>query len=161
MSVTRQLNLCQDARFIFKSYSSSLPYIYYKVTVLVYPKNKLYLINKAHSSLLYYLYCLWNSIKDLFSFKPPFFFSESGCKGKKFIIYLPNNFGSFFSFFLLCSSLCERKEENKKLIITSPTLQIIQGTLLSFSKAGAKVEHLNITAKHYNHFFWTFFNQNS
>ena len=113
MSVTRQLNLCQDARFIFKSYSSSLPYIYYKVTVLVYPKNKLYLINKAHSSLLYYLYCLWNSIKDLFSFKPPFFFSESGCKGKKFIIYLPNNFGSFF-FFFSSLQLSVRKERRKQ-----------------------------------------------
>ena len=50
----------------------------------------------CQASLLYYLYCLCNSIIDRLSIRLTDFLSESGCKGKNFIAYLPNIFESFF-----------------------------------------------------------------
>jgi len=83
------------------------------------------------------------------------FFSESGCKGKNFKTYLPNIFGSFFSFFfflfprrLSCRKGGKKKKEEKK---TGHRFlkEECQLALLSFSKAGAKVR----TLKHNTSFF--------
>ena len=62
--------------------------------------------------LLYYLYCLCKLFKDRF-FLRWLFFSESGCKGKNFIRYLPNIFGSFF-IFLFPRRLSVRKGGKRK-----------------------------------------------
>ena len=63
------------------------------MTVLLFTRN---LTISCQASLLYYLYCLCNSIIDRLSIWLTDFLSESGCKGKNFITYLPNVFGSFF-----------------------------------------------------------------
>ena len=91
------------------------------------------------------------------------FLSESGCKGKDFITYLPNFFGSFFSFsFFLRFWLSLRKERRKvekerSVTLTAPFLcQDVNRSLLSFSKAGAKVEDLALRSKYIKHFFSLF-----
>lgn len=95
---------------------------------------------------MYYLYCLCKSVQRSLVSRL-LFFSESGCKGKNFKAYLPNIFGSFFSFFfflfprrLSCRKGGKKKKEEK------PGHRFLkeecQLALLSFSKAGAKVRTL-------------------
>ena len=96
---------------------------------------------------MYYLYCLCKSVQRSLVSRL-LFFSESGCKGKNFKAYLPNIFGSFFSFFfflfprrLSCRKGGKKKKEEKK---TGHRFlkEECQLALLSFSKAGAKVRTL-------------------
>ena len=114
----------------------------------------------CQASLLYYLYCLCNSIIDRLSIWLTDFLSESGCKGKNFITYLPNIFGSFFSklFFRFCRKAfryhlsCERSEgpgptEAPKL---TAFRSACQPSFVSFQKTAAKVRTLS-------HIFQMFF----
>ena len=96
---------------------------------------------------MYYLYCLCKSVQRSLVSRL-LFFSESGCKGKNFKAYLPNIFGSFFSFFLFSlssSSLLSKgrqKEKGRKKTGHRFLKEECQLALLSFSKAGAKVRTL-------------------
>ena len=96
---------------------------------------------------MYYLYCLCKSVQRSLVSRL-LFFSESGCKGKNFKAYLPNIFGSFFSFFLFplsSSSLVSKgrqKEKGRKKTGHRFLKEECQLALLSFSKAGAKVRTL-------------------
>ena len=84
----------------------------------------------CQASLLYYLYCLCNSIIDRLSIRLTDFLSESGCKGKNFITYLPNIFESFFqsSFFFVSAgrlsaiiSLAKgRKDQDRRKLQSLP-----------------------------------------
>ena len=96
---------------------------------------------------MYYLYCLCKSVQRSLVSRL-LFFSESGCKGKNFKAYLPNIFGSFFSFFLFSlssSSLLSKgrqKEKGRKKTGHRFLKEECQLALLPFSKAGAKVRTL-------------------
>ena len=46
---------------------------------------------------------------------------ESGCKGKNFISYLPNVFGSFFSFCFFKGKIPERNKPKQKKYVRVPT----------------------------------------
>lgn len=84
------------------------------------------------------------------------FFSESGCKGKNFIRYLPNIFGSFFLFFFfLVVSLCEReaKEKGKSSWHRSQWKAAVAGFVW---KAGAKVRTLKHIFQMFRKFFFHF-----
>ena len=84
----------------------------------------------CQASLLYYLYCLCNSIIDRLSIRLTDFLSESGCKGKNFIVYLPNIFESFFSkvlFFISAGRLSAiislakgRKDQDRRKLQSLP-----------------------------------------
>ena len=115
----------------------------------------------CQASLLYYLYCLCNSIIDRLSIRLTDFLSESGCKGKNFIVYLPNIFGSFFfrsSLFSFCRKAfryhlsCERSEGPKPA--EAPRLTAFhsacQPSFVSFQKKAAKIRTLS-------HIFQMFF----
>ena len=107
---------------------------------------------------MYYLYCLCKSVQRSLVSRL-LFFSESGCKGKNFKAYLPNIFGSFFSFFfsflfprrLSCRKGGKKKKEEK------PGHRFLkeecQLALLSFSKAGAKVRTLKHNFQMFRKFF--------
>ncbi len=95
---------------------------------------------------MYYLYCLCKSVQRSLVSRL-LFFSESGCKGKNFKAYLPNIFGSFFSFFLFSlssSSLLSKGRQKEKGRRTRHRFlkEECQLAQLSFSKAGAKVRTL-------------------
>ena len=67
---------------------------------------------------------------------------ESGCKGKNFISYLPNVFGSSFHLSFFPSSLL-RKGEQKKDCFTDPdSRKSVSTNAAYFLKAGAKVRTL-------------------
>ena len=99
-------------------------------------------------------YCLCNLFIDRF-FLTKAFLSESGCKDKDFISYLPNFFEVFFHFFFfrgslrsvawqrLPPSLLSLQNVSRKWFQTANRLfrisQNVISSLLSFSKAGAKV----------------------
>ena len=112
---------------------------------------------------MYYLYCLCKSVQRSLVSRL-LFFSESGCKGKNFKAYLPNIFGSFFSFFfflfprrLSCRKGGKKKKEEK------PGHRFLkeecQLALLSFSKAGAKVRTLKHNFQMFRKFFSLFFSK--
>lgn len=110
---------------------------------------------------MYYLYCLCKSVQRSLVSRL-LFFSESGCKGKNFKAYLPNIFGSFFSFFfflfprrLSCRKGGKKKKEEKK---TGHRFlkEECQLALLSFSKAGAKVRTLKHNFQMFRKFFFHF-----
>lgn len=112
---------------------------------------------------MYYLYCLCKSVQRSLVSRL-LFFSESGCKGKNFKTYLPNIFGSFFSFFLfsfLVVSLVEREAKRKRK--KNPGHRFLkeecQLALLSFSKAGAKVRTLKHNFQMFRKFFSLFFSK--
>ncbi len=130
---------------------------YYKYWRFFFTRN---LTISCQASLLYYLYCLCNSIIDRLSIRLTDFLSESGCKGKNFIAYLPNIFESFFSklFFRFCRKAfryhlsCERSEgpgpaEAPKL---TAFRSACQPSFVSFQKTAAKVRTLS-------HIFQMFF----
>ena len=114
--------------------------------------------------LLYYLYCLCKSVQRSLVSRL-LFFSESGCKGKNFKAYLPNIFGSFFSFFLFSlssSSLLSKgrqKEKGRKKTGHRFLKEECQLALLSFSKAGAKVRTLKHNFQMFRKFFSFFFSK--
>jgi len=92
------------------------------------------------------------------------FFSESGCKGKNFKAYLPNIFGSFFSFFLFSlssSSLLSKGRQKEKGRRTRHRFlkEECQLAQLSFSKAGAKVRTLKHNFQMFRKFFSLFFSK--
>ena len=131
---------------------------YYKYWRFFFTRN---LTISCQASLLYYLYCLCNSIIDRLSIRLTVFLSESGCKGKNFITYLPNVFGSFFfksSLFGFCRKAfryhlsCERSEGPKPA--EAPRLTAFrsacQPSFVSFQKTAAKVRTLS-------HIFQMFF----
>ena len=68
------------------------------------------------------------------------FLFESGCKGKNFISYLPNVFGSFFSFFFLKGKVS--KETNrlrkKKVRVLTPFLSECQSNAAPVLESGCK-----------------------
>ena len=111
---------------------------------------------------MYYLYCLCKSVQRSLVSRL-LFFSESGCKGKNFKAYLPNIFGSFFSFFLFSlssSSLLSKgrqKEKGRKKTGHRFLKEECQLALLSFSKAGAKVRTLKHNFQMFRKFFFSFF----
>ena len=106
---------------------------------------------------MYYLYCLCKSVQRSLVSRL-LFFSESGCKGKNFKAYLPNIFGSFFSFLfprrLSCRKGGKKKKEEK------PGHRFLkeecQLALLSFSKAGAKVRTLKHNFQMFRKLFFHF-----
>ena len=110
---------------------------------------------------MYYLYCLCKSVQRSLVSRL-LFFSESGRKGKNFKAYLPNIFGSFFSFFfsflfprrLSCRKGGKKKKEEK------PGHRFLkeecQLALLSFSKAGAKVRTLKHNFQMFPEVFFIF-----
>ena len=110
---------------------------------------------------MYYLYCLCKSVQRSLVSRL-LFFSESGCKGKNFKAYLPNIFGSFFSFFLFSlssSSLLSKgrqKEKGRKKTGHRFLKEECQLALLSFSKAGAKVRTLKHNFQMFRKFFFHF-----
>ena len=110
---------------------------------------------------MYYLYCLCKSVQRSLVSRL-LFFSESGCKGKNFKAYLPNIFGSFFSFFLFSlssSSLLSKgrqKEKGRKKTGHRFLKEECQLALLSFSKAGAKVRTLKHNFQMFRKFFFIF-----
>ena len=110
---------------------------------------------------MYYLYCLCKSVQRSLVSRL-LFFSESGCKGKNFKTYLPNIFGSFFSFFLFSlssSSLLSKgrqKEKGRKKTGHRFLKEECQLALLSFSKAGAKVRTLKHNFQMFRKFFFHF-----
>ena len=105
--------------------------------------------------LLYYLYCLCKLFKDRF-FLRWLFFSESGCKGKNFIRYLPNIFGSFFLFFFfLVVSLCEREAKEKGKVPGTVLNRKTTGAGFVW-KAGAKVRTLRHIFQMFRKFFFFF-----
>ena len=106
---------------------------------------------------MYYLYCLCKSVQRSLVSRL-LFFSESGCKGKNFKAYLPNIFGSFFSFFLFSlssSSLLSKGRQKEKGRRTRHRFlkEECQLALLSFSKAGAKVRTLKHNFQMFRKFF--------
>ena len=111
---------------------------------------------------MYYLYCLCKSVQRSLVSRL-LFFSESGCKGKNFKAYLPNIFGSFFSFFLFSlssSSLLSKgrqKEKGRKKTGHRFLKEECQLALLSFSKAGAKVRTLKHNFQMFPEVFFSFF----
>ena len=113
---------------------------------------------------MYYLYCLCKSVQRSLVSRL-LFFSESGCKGKNFKAYLPNIFGSFFSFFLFSlssSSLLSKgrqKEKGRKKTGHRFLKEECQLALLSFSKAGAKVRTLKHNFQMFRKFFSLFFSK--
>ena len=113
---------------------------------------------------MYYLYCLCKSVQRSLVSRL-LFFSESGCKGKNFKAYLPNIFGSFFSFFLFSlssSSLLSKgrqKEKGRKKTGHRFLKEECQLALLSFSKAGAKVRTLKHNFQMFRKFFSFFFSK--
>ena len=110
---------------------------------------------------MYYLYCLCKSVQRSLVSRL-LFFSESGRKGKNFKAYLPNIFGSFFSFFLFSlssSSLLSKgrqKEKGRKKTGHRFLKEECQLALLSFSKAGAKVRTLKHNFQMFRKFFFHF-----
>lgn len=109
---------------------------------------------------MYYLYCLCKSVQRSLVSRL-LFFSESGCKGKNFKAYLPNIFGSFFSFFLFSlssSSLLSKGRQKEKGRRTRHRFlkEECQLALLSFSKAGAKVRTLKHNFQMFRKFFFHF-----
>ena len=109
---------------------------------------------------MYYLYCLCKSVQRSLVSRL-LFFSESGCKGKNFKAYLPNIFGSFFSFFLFSlssSSLLSKGRQKEKGRRTRHRFlkEECQLALLSFSKAGAKVRTLKHNFQMFRKFFFIF-----
>ncbi len=110
---------------------------------------------------MYYLYCLCKSVQRSLVSRL-LFFSESGCKGKNFKAYLPNIFGSFFSFFffsLSSSSLLSKgrqKEKGRKKTGHRFLKEECQLALLSFSKAGAKVRTLKHNFQMFSEVFFHF-----
>lgn len=113
---------------------------------------------------MYYLYCLCKSVQRSLVSRL-LFFSESGCKGKNFKAYLPNIFGSFFSFFLFSlssSSLLSKgrqKEKGRKKTGHRFLKEECQLALLSFSKAGAKIRTLKHNFQMFRKFFSLFFSK--
>ena len=112
---------------------------------------------------MYYLYCLCKSVQRSLVSRL-LFFSESGCKGKNFKAYLPNIFGSFFSFFLFSlssSSLLSKGRQKEKGRRTRHRFlkEECQLALLSFSKAGAKVRTLKHNFQMFRKFFSFFFSK--
>ena len=110
---------------------------------------------------MYYLYCLCKSVQRSLVSRL-LFFSESGCKGKNFKAYLPNIFGSFFSFFLFSlssSSLLSKGRQKEKGRRTRHRFlkEECQLALLSFSKAGAKVRTLKHNFQMFPKVFFSFF----
>ena len=112
---------------------------------------------------MYYLYCLCKSVQRSLVSRL-LFFSESGCKGKNFKAYLPNIFGSFFSFFfflfprrLSCRKGGKKKKEEK----TGHRFlkEECQLALLSCSKAGAKVRTLKHNFQMFLKFISFFFSK--
>ena len=110
---------------------------------------------------MYYLYCLCKSVQRSLVSRL-LFFSESGCKDKNFKAYLPNIFGSFFSFFLFSlssSSLLSKgrqKEKGRKKTGHRFLKEECQLALLSFSKAGAKIRTLKHNFQMFRKFFFHF-----
>ena len=112
---------------------------------------------------MYYLYCLCKSVQRSLVSRL-LFFSESGCKGKNFKAYLPNIFGSFFSFFLFSlssSSLLSKGRQKEKGRRTRHRFlkEECQLALLSFSKAGAKIRTLKHNFQMFRKFFSLFFSK--
>ena len=112
---------------------------------------------------MYYLYCLCKSVQRSLVSRL-LFFSESGCKGKNFKAYLPNIFGSFFSFFLFSlssSSLLSKGRQKEKGRRTRHRFlkEECQLALLSFSKAGAKIRTLKHNFQMFRKFFSFFFSK--
>lgn len=112
---------------------------------------------------MYYLYCLCKSVQRSLVSRL-LFFSESGCKGKNFKAYLPNIFGSFFSFFLFSlssSSLLSKGRQKEKGRRTRHRFlkEECQLAQLSFSKAGAKVRTLKHNFQMFRKFFSLFFSK--
>ena len=105
--------------------------------------------------LLYYLYCLCKLFKDRF-FLRWLFFSESGCKGKNFIRYLPNIFGSFFYFSFSSSSLCAKGRQKKKEKVLGTVLNRKTTGAGFIWKAGAKVRTLRYIFQMFRKFFFIF-----
>ena len=105
--------------------------------------------------LLYYLYCLCKSLqRSLLLCRLSF--QESGCKGKNFISYLPNVFGSFFHLSFFPSSLL-RKGEQKKDCFTDPdSRKSVSTNAAYFLKAGAKVRTLFHIFQMFSEVFFSF-----
>ena len=107
--------------------------------------------------LLYYLYCLCKSVQRSLVLRL-LFFIKSGCKGKDFISYLPNIFGSFFLFFsFFKSSLLRKEEQRKRTVVTARVSKRLSNNAALILKAGAKVRTLfyilQINLKFFSFFF--------
>ncbi|WP_394369186.1 hypothetical protein, partial [Bacteroides clarus] len=65
---------------------------------------------------------------------------ESGCKGKNFISYLPNVFGSFFSFFFLKGKVSKgtSRLRKKKVRVLTPFLSECQSNAAPVLESGCK-----------------------
>ena len=107
--------------------------------------------------LLYYLYCLCKLFKDRF-FLRCFSFQKADAKVRTLSDIFQIFSEVFLFFFFLVVSLCEReaKEKGKKKGSYTVFCQNVKVSLLSFSKADAKVEDLLISAKYIYPFFITF-----
>ena len=86
------------------------------------------------------------------------FLFKSGCKGKDFISYLPNIFGSFFYFFsFFKSSLLRKEEQRKRTVVTARISKRLSNNAALILKAGAKVRTLfhilQINLKFFSFFF--------
>jgi hypothetical protein len=68
---------------------------------------------------------------------------ESGCKGKNFISYLPNIFGSFFFIFPFSRHLSCERENKRKVVLPTRIQEKVSTNAAYFLKAGAKVRTLS------------------
>ncbi|WP_278424292.1 hypothetical protein, partial [Bacteroides clarus] len=68
------------------------------------------------------------------------FLFESGCKGKNFISYLSNVFGSFFSFFFLKGKVSKEttRLRKKKVRVLTPFLSECQSNAAPVLESGCK-----------------------
>ena len=68
------------------------------------------------------------------------FLFESGCKGKNFISYLPNVFGSFFHFFFLKGKVSKEttRLRKKKVRVLTPFLSECQSNAAPVLESGCK-----------------------
>ena len=119
-----------------------------------YPKTTLF---QALLSLLYYLYCLCNSIKDRYLIA--FAFLESGCKGKNFIPLLPNVFESFFFESLKAKTKPEHfRTGTHKQVSLSYTIAECQA--ISFPSLGKRVQKYALLQYNPNYTYY-FFKKNT
>ena len=92
---------------------------------------------------------------------PTLFWSESGCKDKAFLSFLPNLFRSFFKLFFRGSRL--RDFPSSKIVVnmprTPPTRQVFHPFYRPSPSglAGAKIKDLNTLLQIFLPLFWKFF----
>ena len=127
-------------------------YLYYKYWrfFLVLPKT--ILNHLTIDLLLYYLYCLCKFLKDRFFYDCcSFQKADAKVRTLKHIFQIIPEVFFYFSF--LSSSLLSKGRKKKNALRLHRLCQNVKLSLLSFSKADAKVHDLSIRAKHIYHFF--------